>query len=516
MFRSTSRIDKFLILALLIFISALLFRTAWVGDDVYITLRTVDNFVHGYGLRWNIAERVQSYTHPLWMFMLIPVYAGTQNAYFTALFLSFLFTALTFLLVAFQSNAPFTLLLLSLSKAFLDFSVSGLENPATHFLVLVFILIFLKSDHWTRREIFLLSLIVALTLLNRMDTALFFIPALVYLLYRQPSRWTIGSLALGFLPFVLWELFSLFYYGFLFPNTAYAKLGNGISSIDLIRQGWVYYVDSFSRDPVTLTVIIAGLALVLWKGGQKERLVAIGVILYLCYIVKIGGDFMSGRFFSAPFFIAVVLLARVFAKTSVYLRVSVAGLAMLMSLAAPYPLLLFRSDQPAYTKHDEQTGIYDERAFYKQSSGLLTVINSDGQSLVSHPWSEQGLNLHELGRIVVQKESVGFTGYFAGPKAHIVDVYAICDPLLARLPTKDREEWRIGHFERAVPHGYFKTLRTGTNYITDPNLAAYYDKLSTITRGALQSPERLRVIWKMNTGQYDYLIDEYLNSLQQP
>jgi len=28
-----------------------LVRTAWVCDDAYITFRTVDNFVHGHGLR---------------------------------------------------------------------------------------------------------------------------------------------------------------------------------------------------------------------------------------------------------------------------------------------------------------------------------------------------------------------------------------------------------------------------------------------------------------------------------
>ena len=35
--------------------------------DALITFRVIDNFVHGYGLRWNIAERVQAYTNPLWM-----------------------------------------------------------------------------------------------------------------------------------------------------------------------------------------------------------------------------------------------------------------------------------------------------------------------------------------------------------------------------------------------------------------------------------------------------------------
>jgi len=33
-------------------------------------LRTVRNLVEGEGLRWNLHERVQGFTHPLWMFLL--------------------------------------------------------------------------------------------------------------------------------------------------------------------------------------------------------------------------------------------------------------------------------------------------------------------------------------------------------------------------------------------------------------------------------------------------------------
>ena len=33
---------------------------------------------------------------------------------------------------------------------------------------------------------------------------------------------------LGFIPLIAWELFSLIYYGFLLPNTAYAKLNTGL------------------------------------------------------------------------------------------------------------------------------------------------------------------------------------------------------------------------------------------------------------------------------------------------
>src|SRR5262245_50021958 len=65
-----------------------LLRTAWLCDDAYITFRTVDNFVNGYGLRWNVAERVQAFTHPLWMLVLSPLYALTREMYFTPLVLS--------------------------------------------------------------------------------------------------------------------------------------------------------------------------------------------------------------------------------------------------------------------------------------------------------------------------------------------------------------------------------------------------------------------------------------------
>jgi hypothetical protein len=40
------------------------FYKAWIGDDAAITARVIDNLLHGYGLRWNVDERVQAFTHP--------------------------------------------------------------------------------------------------------------------------------------------------------------------------------------------------------------------------------------------------------------------------------------------------------------------------------------------------------------------------------------------------------------------------------------------------------------------
>src|SRR5258706_11114021 len=156
-----NRLKSTLLIIILLTFGVILVRTAWVGDDVYITLRTVDNFVNGYGLNWNVAERVQSYTHPLWLLFLIPVYAASRDAYFSALFLSFLFTIATLLVVARQSHALPRLGVLLLSKALMDFSVSGLENPLTHFLLAVFLVQFFMKDDWDDRAILYISLVAA-------------------------------------------------------------------------------------------------------------------------------------------------------------------------------------------------------------------------------------------------------------------------------------------------------------------------------------------------------------------
>ena len=63
------KITKYIMYFLLALFTYVFIVNAWVGDDAYITFRTVDNFVNGYGLTWNTSERVQAYTHPLWMFL---------------------------------------------------------------------------------------------------------------------------------------------------------------------------------------------------------------------------------------------------------------------------------------------------------------------------------------------------------------------------------------------------------------------------------------------------------------
>jgi len=57
------------------------------------------------------------------------------------------------------------------------------------------------------------------------------------------------TLVVGFAPLLLWELFAVVYYGFPFPNTAYAKLAAGIPSSELWLQGLGYTLSQITFDP---------------------------------------------------------------------------------------------------------------------------------------------------------------------------------------------------------------------------------------------------------------------------
>ena len=50
----------------------LAFKLRWLTDDCFVTFRYIKQFWAGNGLVFNPGERVEGFTHPLWLFMLIP------------------------------------------------------------------------------------------------------------------------------------------------------------------------------------------------------------------------------------------------------------------------------------------------------------------------------------------------------------------------------------------------------------------------------------------------------------
>lgn len=469
-------------------------QTAWISDDARITFRSVEQLAAGHGPRWNPHERVQVFTHPLWFLSLATLRAVSADSAGNAFALSALLGLVALGVSRRLFADPYRWLLawglLLSSRAFVDFLSSGLENPLVFALLTVLLvqLAYRPDESESPRPgagIAPVTATVALLLLCRHDLALLVGPPyLAYLmqaLRREPRR-TLVSAAVGALPFLLWTLFAVVYYGFPFPNTAYAKLSTGIPDSELWRQGIAYGVNLARWDPLTLAVLGAGTALALSRRSPRVWL-GIGMAAYLGYVVHIGGDFMAGRFFTPVLLVAAFEVAGRFP-----LRHGRALVALLFLYALVLPGSPWTTRSSYRAAYDYRTpgeaGITDERGYYFKESSLRAHLL--GLDRTPPPLTEP----------VTVAATVGATGLQAGLDRILVDENALCDPLLARLPAE--RPWRIGHFRRAIPVGYLSSLEEGRNRVANRYVRALYADLRRITQGPLWSAKRWRAIARLN------------------
>lgn len=478
-------------------------RTAWQSDDAYITYRCLDNALNGLGLTYNPAERVQAFTHPLWALLQLVVVFFTGEVYFTGIFLGIIFTLLTLWVIArrFAQN-PFHFLFACLallsSSAWVDYTTSGLENSLSYFLLAVF-----AAEWLGKKRLFNLCLIASLVVLNRMDMLLLVAPALFVTWWPQKSLKTVGTVLLGFMPFLVWELFAIFYYGFPFPNTAYAKLNVAIPGGELFQRGLDYFYASLNHDSPTVLLPILGLTLGFIGRRPRLPVLSIGIIFYMIYIVKIGGDFMEGRFLTGPILISVVILLQWISHQSQRRsNLALGGLSLVMVglsiLQSPASILTGGRFLRERADVLQANGIADERAFYYPQSGLLPVLANPDRPI--HVWMNDGNNMRDKSSNFNVAQNMGFMGYASGPEVFLIDGYALTDPLLCRLPPMYNPSWRAGHLHRAIPEGYLEGLQVDENRLVEPDLNELYEKLRLVTRGDLWSWDRIKTIIDLNTG----------------
>lgn len=547
-------------MALGILILAAAALRAWVSDDAYLTFRTIENFVNGRGLRWNSLERVQTYTHPLWMLLMSGARAVSGEYFTSSIVLSLLLTAVALALLATgvtrtADRASLALALLFVSRAFLDFATSGLENALAHLLLALFLWVWLAADppapatdRPPQGALFTLSLLGALLAVTRLDLLLLVAPALAARFFATPMRRAIGPALLGAVPLLLWEAFSIIYYGFPVANTVYAKLATGLPQAGLIWHGLEYFLNSLRTDPVTVPAIALGILTSLSGRSAPRRALGAGIVLYLLYVVWVGGDFMSGRFLTAPLFVAVALLALA-VPDGMAVRATACAIAIPLSCWPGTSPFRFKPSSPdplmdRYGVADERLSHFDDAwignaprdgpwpnpVSYEQAKQIKInwtyenwIANLQFAGIVaseefSPSLASSGVADSPYRRVIV-RGAVGVLGYHLGPDTHILDFLGLGDPLLARLPAVRRDpmlrilnpdrpslDYRPGHYVRRIPFGYYETLVLGTNRIRDPRLAEYYDHLALVTQGPLFDRRRLTDIWRFNTGQYDDLL----------
>lgn len=470
---------------------------AWVTEDAYITFRTVEHLWAGHGLRWNVEERVQSYTHPLWMLLLALSKAVSGDLFTNAVVLSLGLTAGTLGLVYRQARSPqvfaLTTAILLLCQSFADYATSGLENPLSGFLG-VLAVVLLWSTHPKRLLFFALT--TALLFITRYDAMVMFVPVWLFLLYetwRKRSLGDFGQLTLGLMPALLWVAFSLFYYGLWAPNTAWAKINTGISTADLATQGLTYWVENLKFDPFATLSIAAGVVLLV-RREARAALLCLGIALQMLYLVKVGGDYMLGRFLTTPLLV-VYALANVSAPAS-WVRIHWTMPALLLAQTILSMTVFF---QPVL---NTRTGMSDERAYFARTNGFWVRLRGEAADpFKTYPWINQKDDYRATPsqRHISVRFNIGMSGY-RDLDTYIVDRMALSDAFLAQHPMVDAH-WRIGHFIRAVPPDYIQSVVQNRNLMTDAHDRAVLDDVWLASRGELWTAQRWAAIWRLNTGQ---------------
>jgi arabinofuranosyltransferase len=508
----------------LVLLGAGLIWTAWLADDAFITFRSMDNFVHGRGLGWNVGERVQAFTNPLWLFLLSVPYALTGELYWVAMLAGLIGTGVVAgMLVRTASGAAVAalgVLLLAGSKAFLEYGTSGLENPLLHIVVLLAVGAYLTPTDPERRAA-RVAWATSFAFLTRPDALVLTGVLCVAAWAESPTLRTLRRMIVGWSPAFAWEALSLVYFGSLVPNTAIAKLSGDLPRSEVLQQGLYYLENSMRWDPLTLTTVAVAALVCVPRPGRwrsRELLVVSAVLLHLVYLVRIGGDFMSGRFLTTPFVVAVALIVR--ARPGRAMLVTSAVVAVVLGVCSERSPWRSRPGPLEFLEATEPTGITDERAVYYAFTGLVSPGHPAWGKLVDgapYPPAELARKKLAEGERVQVKSQIGMLGCLLGPEVHFVDVMGLADPLLARIPLTtpegdslyglERNElgrfWRIGHLARNVPAGYIESLRTDENRMEHPALARYYGAIRSLTREPLWSRQRWRVLAAFHAGRYD-------------
>src|SRR5882672_12056666 len=101
---------------------------AWACDDAFITFRVVAQFLEGHGPVFNIGERVQVFTHPLW-FMALAAWAAPGGSLFPGviwLSLAMFAAGLVLLFLAYRGK-PLALAVafaaMTMSQSLMDFEI---------------------------------------------------------------------------------------------------------------------------------------------------------------------------------------------------------------------------------------------------------------------------------------------------------------------------------------------------------------------------------------------------------
>jgi hypothetical protein len=268
-------------------------------DDAMISMRYAYNLAHGNGLVWNVGERVQGFTNPLWVFYmallhLLPIPSAQLGLAVQVTGALLLATTLYFvrrIVEHLTPDLPAMLGAVALTAFYapLDsYSLLGMEVSALALILAASVWLILK--HSPDRFTPWLYVVLGLGTLLRSDMAVPYVIILgaMCLIQRQHLgrhlAWGLGLLVLSLGG---QGAASLLYYGEWLPNTYYLKIEGWPLALRIMRGLYTLVWFSYYSNWI---LFFLPLTLILFRRDWKVRLPIAILIGQLAYSVYVGGD----------------------------------------------------------------------------------------------------------------------------------------------------------------------------------------------------------------------------------
>ena len=217
-------------------------------------------------------------------------------------------------------------------------------------------------------------------------------------------------------------------------------------------------------------------------------------LLYVAYVVWIGGDFIGSRFLAMPFLVSAVVILHTLQQERWRLRRGHHAAAI--AILVVYSLIVPASPLRRVVEPPRAGDV----SFYEPASGLSRYRPGETFPFARFLYVK---NLEECRAMRAHEFKVaiwgdGLNGFCRGPLFHLIDGNGLTDPLTARLPSIVRGPFLPGHAVRPIPKGYPESILEQRNRIEDPALAEYYDAVRSVASDPLFSAGRWKNIWRLN------------------
>ena len=264
-------------------------------------------------------------------------------------------------------------------------------------------------------------------------------------------------------PLLAWAVFATFYYGTPVPMPVIAEWTEHAGLAPRFRAVARLLAYVLRNDPITIAIILAGVAAGLRQGSRSRQLAA-GTAAYAIVLALWAGDGMPGRWLALPCLVSTLIIVRHPLIERPRMRSGSDRRSPLRSRRCR------RSRRSGPTcgsgPRPQYTDARDSRLADYRATGLLLDIRQWYPP--HHPEATRGGRAWLDANRVKTSPHPAYFGFAAGYGVHVIDRTGRTDPLLARLRPSEGAVFPAPATRR-IPDGYEASLPDAANAVADPD-----------------------------------------------